>query len=115
MKFDLHRPCANCPFRHDVPGYLTPARAHEIATALLNDATFTCHKTIESTDDGTVETPQSQHCAGALIFLERQDRPNQMMRWMERIGCYDYRLLDPNAPVFDSAGEFIAHHARGRS
>lgn len=115
VKFDLRRPCADCPFRHDIPGYLTAGRAKEIATALLGDATFTCHKTNEFTNEGTVETPNSQHCAGALIFLERQDRPNQMMRWMERLGGYDYRLLDSSAPVFDSAEAFVLHHGRRRS
>lgn len=117
MNLDMTQPCVNCPFRRDVRGYLTRARAHEIAAALLSDASFTCHKTIatEEDDEGecfTVETPDSQHCAGALIFLEAQERPNQMMRWMERIGCYDRSKLNMAAPVFTTAHDFIAHHGR---
>jgi hypothetical protein len=116
MKFDMTQPCADCPFRYDIQGYLREERAAEIAEALLNDASFTCHKTnsfIED-DDGnseTVETDDSQHCADALIFLERQDRPNQIMRWMERIRLYDRRKLNMEAPVFDEAETFIEHHA----
>lgn len=39
------------------------------------------------------------HCAGALIFLEKRNRPNQMMRIAERTGSYDRRTLDMKAPV----------------
>lgn len=115
MKFDLCRPCPNCPFRSDIPGYLTRARAMEIAMALLSDASFSCHKT-NTFDDETGEACEANasHCAGALIFLEHQDRPNQMMRWMERIDMYDRRKLDMDSPVFDCAGDFIKHHGRGR-
>lgn len=111
MKFDLIRPCANCPFRTDHPGYLRAERAEEIADALLSGATFTCHKTNEFGEEGTIETSSSQHCAGALIFLESQDRPNQLMRIAERIGCYDRTKLDMDAPVFTDADGLIEHHA----
>lgn len=114
MKFDMVQPCTNCPFRRDVRGYLTRARAAEIASALLSDASFTCHKTNEYTEEGVIETSDSRHCAGALIFLEAQDRPNQMMRWMERIGCYDRSKLDMDAPVFHAARDFIEHHGKRR-
>lgn len=120
MLFDLIRPCTHCPFRADHPGYLTSARAEEIAYALLGGATFACHATVQydENDDGegeAVETNKSQHCAGALIFLELQEQPNQMMRWMERIGYYDRRKLDMGAPVFEDADEFIEHHGLVRS
>lgn len=119
MKFALVRPCDGCPFRVDKPGYLTGARASEIMGALLRDASFSCHKTNDfvDTDDGdteTVETEHSQHCAGALILLERLERPNQMMRWMERIGCYDRTALDMSAPVAKTPTAFIAHHRKAR-
>ena len=111
MKFDLVRPCKDCPFRTDIKGYLTPGRVREIADSLLlQQATFTCHKTneFEDDDDGvtvTVQTADSQHCAGALIFLERMQRPNQMMRWMERIGAYDRTKLDMKWPVYRTTAE----------
>jgi hypothetical protein len=113
MKYTMRKPCKNCPFRTDIEGYLSRARAREIANGLLSGGTFSCHKTndFEDNDEGwtdTVETPDSQHCGGALIFLEKQEQPNQMMRIAERLGLYDMRKLDMDAPVFESAREFIA-------
>ena len=110
--FKLVKPCAKCPFRRDVGGYLTRARAREIASAITaQDATFSCHETVTYDDDGkTVRTSQEQHCAGAAILLEKIGRANQMMRIMERIGAYDRTKLDMEAPVFDTPSEFIAHH-----
>ena len=101
VKFDMRAPCKDCPFRSDRPGYLTAGRVQEIIYGMiLRQATFSCHKTNEFDDGGTRETKDTQHCAGALIFLERLNRPNQMMRWMERLGAYDRTKLDMDAPVF---------------
>ena len=113
VNFELRRPCSQCPFRRDVPGFLHPARAEEIADALLGDQTFACHKTVDyDEDDGEGQvTSASQHCAGASIVLEKMDRPNQMMRIAERLRFYDRRKLDMDAPVFDDLDEFIDHHA----
>jgi hypothetical protein len=66
---------------------------------------FACHKTCELTEDdetgGGTFTPRkgSVHCAGALIFLEKRDRPHQMMRICERLGMYDRSKLDMEAEV----------------
>lgn len=105
MKFDLPRPCKNCPFRSDIKGYLTKKRVREIIDGITREqATFSCHKSndFETGEDGwseTVETSKTQHCAGALIFLERLDRPNQMMRIAERLGMYNRSKLDMDSPV----------------
>lgn len=112
MKYTLRRPCKNCPFRSDIRGYLTQERAEEIVDGLMRGGTFSCHKTndFEEGDDGwteTVETEKSQHCAGALIFLEKNDAPNQMMRIAERLGLYDRTKLDMDSPVFDDESEFV--------
>lgn len=105
MTYDLHKPCGNCPFRNDRAGYLNPARVTEIGEALVRSE-FPCHKTTVSTDDGqSAVTPESKHCAGALILLEKTNRPSQMMRISERFGMYDRRKLDMDAPVFDSFAE----------
>jgi hypothetical protein len=117
MKMDMKRPCAQCPFRYDVPGYLTGRRAEEIADALLSDQSFACHKTVEYDDDGEGDvTGESQHCAGAAIWLEHQERPNQWMRISKRLGFYDPSALDMESPVFDDYYAFIEHHeeATGR-
>lgn len=105
MKYTLRRPCKNCPFRSDIKGYLTKGRVREIIDAITRQqASFSCHKLneFETNDEGwteTVETENSQHCAGALIFLERLERPNQMMRICERLGFYDRRKLEMDSPV----------------
>ena len=65
---------------------------------------FPCHKSAEIVEDdetGTefMATEKSVHCAGALIFLEKRNRPHQMMRICERLGLYDRRKLDMSAKV----------------
>jgi hypothetical protein len=88
MNFDLKTPCIDCPFikgsRTNVT--LAEGRIEEIVDDLRKDKSFTCHKTLEK--------PKEQHCAGALIFLEKENRPNQMMRIAERLGMYDRRKLN---------------------
>lgn len=110
MKFEMKQPCPKCPFRSDIRAYLRPERAREIADGLTRQqATFACHQTTEHDDDGEyIPGSEEQHCAGALIVLEKMNRPNQMMRWMERIGGYDRRKLKMDAPVFATMREFIA-------
>lgn len=115
--FDLSRPCSKCPFTSTCPrGWLGTARAAEIVHSVLNDQTFPCHETTVHDDDGEhTPTDREKHCAGATIFLEKQERPNQMMRICERLGSYDRRKLDMDAPVFESAEEMIEHHRPCRS
>ena len=113
MKFTMRTPCPHCPFRTDIPGYLRPERMEEIVGDLLWGYTFTCHETTVVDDDDGFEMrdgPKAQHCAGALIFLEHQDRPNQLMRIAERLGRYDRARLDMDAPVPDNGDALVVHH-----
>jgi hypothetical protein len=84
VEFNLTAPCGNCPFRNDgkaIP--LRPGRVVGIKRDLLRDNTmFRCHKAM------------TEHCAGALIWLELMERPSQMMRISERLGLYDRTKLD---------------------
>lgn len=111
MKYDLKKPCENCPFRNDRPGFLNKARAREIVESITDqDGTFSCHKHNKFADDDSedaIETKDSQHCAGALIFLEKLGRPNQMMRICERLKMYDRHKLQMDSPVYNSPREFI--------
>ena len=101
MKYDLTTPCGLCPFRNDEKRLHVPvARLREFASG-----EFCCHKTTESDGEGYAPKPESQHCAGALIFLEKQNAPHQMMRICERIGMYDHTKLDMDAPVLGSFAE----------
>lgn len=116
MKMDMKRPCEHCPFRTDcLKGWLGKDRATEIAGGLNADQSFACHETTEFGDDGEdVRSDGEQHCAGAMILLEKLGRPNQWMRWMERLRLYDHTALDMTAPVFKSFRAFIAHHSQRR-
>lgn len=107
MKMDLRSPCADCPYRTDKPGYLTKGRVRELKRALIDEqATFSCHKT----DRGKGADPQ--HCAGALILLEKLGKPNQWMRIAERLGIYDHYKLNMDAPIFDSFEDMIKAQPR---
>jgi hypothetical protein len=116
VNFDLKKPCSTCPFRHDVQPFLTLPRAKEILGEIIDeDKTFSCHKHNSFDDDGDVrETKNSQHCAGALILLERANRPNQLMRIAERIGYYDRRKIDMTAPVYSSKTAMLAAYRKAR-
>lgn len=99
MNYDLIRPCAECPFLQQHKKAYTEKRLLE-----LSASEFPCHKTAElvSAEDGgsTYQaTESSSHCAGALIFLEKRQQPNQMMRICERLGMYDASKLDMTADV----------------
>lgn len=117
MNFDLRSPCTHCPFRSDIRPFLTKSRVREIIHQITaGQATFSCHKTVdygaENMDETRAEGPfppsvNEQHCAGALIMLERMNRPNQMMGISERLGGYDRTKLKMDAPVFKTPALMI--------
>lgn len=101
MKFDLKTPCKSCPFKTRTIPYITTERAEEISVAVMNDNTFTCHKTLDLPEN------KHQHCAGTMLFLEKQNRPNQMMRIAERFGDYKHKELDTSVSVYDSPEDMV--------
>lgn len=100
MKYELTKPCGECPFLKKYAQSYGMRRLKEFAAGA-----FPCHKTAElyeDDDDGTSEflpTATSLHCAGALIFNEKRQGPNQLMRIAERLGMYDHTKLDMTSPV----------------
>lgn len=114
MNFDLTAPCGNCPFRTDKPeqqGWLGGERAEEIIESITNyQQSFPCHKTTDATLGNKACSSKEQHCAGALIMLEKMNQPNQMMRISERLGFYDRHKLKIDSPVFDDPEDFIEWH-----
>lgn len=114
MEFKLTKPCSNCPFLKIPYFYLDKERKKEIAESLLNqDKTFACHKTTngEWNDEYTeyIEGGGEQHCAGALIFLNKLYRlyDNFSLRLAVMAKIFDPNKLDMKANVFKSLKEFI--------
>lgn len=129
--YTLKGPCSNCPFRSDKPFYLDEDRVTEIAESLRDGATFYCHKTVvyddppesqdldpeasDACDDEESDpsfsgriTNRARACAGALATMEREGRPNQIMRIAHRLGFYDPENLDKDAPVYPSLAAWTA-------
>lgn len=101
MNYLMHTPCDACPFL--IGSGFTYRSLVEHASG-----EFPCHKASDLTEDGTYEEKpgdKTPHCAGALIFLEKQERPHQMMRICERLGMYDHTKLDMTAPVVGSPAD----------
>lgn len=108
--YSLTRPCPKCPFRSDITPYLRTDRVRDLARALVRSE-FACHQTTKPTGDGDrVATKDSIHCAGALILLEKEKLPSQMMRICERVGLYDPTTMDMTSAVYDSWDEMIQAH-----
>lgn len=96
MKYTQTTPCKECPFLKSMAHAFTIKRLMEFAC----EGSFPCHKSAEINEDNEFVAKQnSVACAGALIFLEKRNQPNQMMRISERLGMYDYRKLNMEADV----------------
>jgi hypothetical protein len=122
MDYDMKKPCECCPFRRGTAMRLTRARVGEVVGLMLNPngGEFPCHRTIElhESQDGehagySGKNGKGKHCAGALIFAEKNGTATQMMRICERIGMYDPEALMANQEVvdsvFDDYGEAFKH------
>ena len=110
MKYEMTHPCDDCPFRRKGGIRLRSSRAAEIGGMMLSlqGGEFPCHKTTVSDGDGDREVvADSQHCAGALIFAEKNGNATQMMRIMERTRDYDPTRLSGHDDVFDDLDEMI--------
>lgn len=117
MHFDLHVPCSNCPFLRKGGIRLTQGRVKEIAGNMLSPdgKTFACHKTTKACGDEMVETGNSRHCAGALIFSEKHENATQMIRIAERLGLYDRKKLMSNREVGDLVFDSVLEMLRANS
>lgn len=120
MNFTMKIPCDECPFSRGPSAIrIDKNRAKEISAMMLDSqgGTFPCHKSVEWDDEGEhVQRSQDTHCAGALIFAEKNQNATQMMRICERIGSYNAAELmrDKEAVdlVFDTQAEMVAAHGQ---
>lgn len=102
MKYDLTKPCDNCPFTKDKNFFFRKKRADEI----INANSFSCHKT--TTSKGKKDNDKNaQACAGRMILLEREGKPDQMMRIAHRLGLYNPKKLDiDDKDVYSNLSDF---------
>jgi len=111
--FKAKKPCNNCPFLKNSPMFLEEERLPGIVKHLDNNGIFHCHKTInyeEQIDDETGEmtkgSKRNQFCAGAIIYLEKHNRPNSPLQVSQRAGWYDPKdYLKHKDKVIDSLDE----------
>lgn len=113
VSFKVTSPCADCPFRKEGGIALSEARAREISGVMLTDeGSFTCHKTLPS-GEGTRR--QEAHCAGALLFALKNQRPTRLMRFAQHLELFAPDKLKGHELVFASQRTLIAAHARADS
>lgn len=107
MNYKMTKPCDACPFLIGHGFTYNRLMAHA-------SGEFGCHKACDLNEDSGNYEPGSKtpHCAGALIFLEKQNKPHQMMRICERIGMYDRRKLDMTANVGSCAKDYALKKQR---
>ena len=123
VKYDMVRPCTNCPFRNDDTAirFADRERAEEIEESAYRHG-FPCHTTAELVEhdddhlfqqDGFYFGENSQHCVGYIIMnfksghdcwpgLENDD--DLAARLQDRV--------DWNAPVFGNAEEFFEANSK---
>lgn len=130
MRFDVLTPCAECPFRRSgrLAVRLSRSRILEITKDLLdpNGSTFSCHKELHGhTTDECEYQPSTRdiHCAGALIFCERQRKgtaeqaENRMRQVARRLGLYDpgqFRSRKQRQLIFATVAEMLKTALPGR-
>lgn len=109
MRYSMTEPCNECPYRKGSGFTYKSLVAHA-------SGEFACHKACDLSADGVYEEKsngKTPHCAGALIFLEKQGRPHQMMRIAERLGLYDRTKLDMTALVVAGPSDCRKQRATG--
>lgn len=112
MKFNLKKPCSDCPFRKDVTGFLGEARTKDITDVLKNDGTFACHKTTGLKTGKKVPAIKHSHCAGAMLLLEKEQgiNSNLPLRLAIAFGWLQVDALQGADLIFDTFQEMINHH-----
>jgi hypothetical protein len=115
MRFDLKKPCLNCPFRADETRirFADRERAEDIEEQAYRRG-FPCHKTAtidDDDEDGGYEfssNGKSQHCIGAIMMwisegTDSTPGTNNDDDLFSRIS----ERVDWNVPVFQNTEDFF--------
>ncbi|WP_288405557.1 DUF6283 family protein [uncultured Deinococcus sp.] len=105
----LRRPCQDCPFRRDVPSYLSAGWAEQTIAAQDEGVPFFCHRTTTKTGYATSDR-RARYCAGSLLYGEAVHRHILPVRLAIHLGLYDPSRLDHSVPVLDSPEALREHH-----
>lgn len=115
--FRMKKPCGNCPFLKDGAIELAPGRLQGIVEHLTSDDenSFWCHETVHNDrtggefDDETGDYRASgdeAHCAGAAIFLQKQQMSSKWMRIAFALDILDLQRIREQADkVIDRVDE----------
>jgi hypothetical protein len=108
----LKAPCKDCPFRKD-RDFLVRRRKIDLTFDLgFQGQSFSCHKTLDySGDRGTFIEGISNHCAGAMLYLDNIKASNSVMQIGTRLGLWSIDDLTGRELVHDSIASFTGDPA----
>jgi len=115
-RFDLKSPCAECPFRSDLPwDYHPEAFMKNLDNIIQHGSPHSCHLTDPNADNHRVDPETAglpQHCAGALIMLKKEGRTTvPVLQELAKGNLAPWDDLDMSAPVYDLKGLLAAFMA----
>ena len=123
MKYDLRRPCKNCPFRSDETRitFASRERAAEIEESAYRNG-FPCHLSAElqmigPDEEGYVAGDDTQYCAGHAIFEIQAGGFGSPWPGIDNDEELYDRLaarVDLSAPVFRSVEDFLDANTEGQ-
>jgi len=116
--FDLHSPCANCPFKMGLGSKfrLNPDRLE----AIRHSISFQCHKTVDYDNGPTgvdgfpnpAPGDKPQQCAGLMGLLTLEGKPNQIMQVAARLADPQFKKLRTDA-CYQTWDQVLRAHTLG--
>ena len=120
MRFDLKKPCKNCPFRTDKTAirFSGRERAEEIEESAYRNG-FPCHLSAIDTSEEDEERggytfgEDTQHCAGYIIMrLNEGDTEWPGIDNDEELGERLAMQMNFKSPVFQSTEDFLDENSK---
>lgn len=108
MKYDLKKPCAQCPYKRDsAPGWTGDYAPEDLVTVVQQEQDFPCHTLINYNDpDWRDNLEEAQQCAGWAVFaanMAKSPRDPEKREFVKRAGR--------SAECFSFPPELIEYHS----
>ncbi|GAB6461425.1 hypothetical protein bcgnr5390_11400 [Bacillus luti] len=111
--FSKKEPCKTCPFRKNTIMKLRANRLPSIVHDIERNNIFPCHNTInykkqtdENSENFTVDYKKNKMCAGAMIFMLKDNRYSRRLELAEEAGYIKTEDLMKHADcIIDSLAE----------